>query len=239
MDINSDNNIPLYQQYAEKFRQMILNKEISVGDRFPAEIDLAEKYGVARITIRNAINELVQDNLLVRKRGKGTFVAEPKIERKLVNVASFTERMQSRGIRAGAQCIDLKVIKADDKLSKKLQIPKKADVVELVRLRSSDNTPVALERSYLPNDSYPGIEQERLENNSLYHVLESKYRTRPGHSSKTLEMARASSLEAKLLKTSVGSPLFLMISTVFTEENQVMEYVEILFKGDRFRFQVY
>ncbi|MFC7395462.1 GntR family transcriptional regulator [Scopulibacillus cellulosilyticus] len=239
MEINSNNNIPLYQQYAEKFRQMILNKEISVGERFPAEIDLAEKYGVARITIRKAINELVQDDLLVRKRGKGTFVAEPKIERKLVNVASFTERMQSRGIRAGARCIDVKVINADDKLSKKLRIPKKSEVVELVRLRLSNNVPVALERSYLPSEAYPGIEKENLEDNSLYQILESKYQTRPGHSSKTLELTRATSLEAKLLKTSVGSPLFLMISTVFTEENQVMEYVEILFLGDRFRFQVY
>lgn len=238
MDIkNSD--IPLYEQYAEKFRQMILNNEYKVGDKFPVEMELAKKYGVARITIRTAINELVEEGLLVRKRAKGTFVTEPKIEREFVNVASFTERMQSRGIKASAKCHSINKIKADAKLSKRLQIEEGEEVVEIVRIRLTDGKPVALERSYLPSYLFPGIENEDLENNSLYRLLESKYSIRPGHSSKTLELTRATLKEAQLLNTTASASLFLLLGIVFSEENQVMEYVESLFLGDRFRFQVY
>lgn len=238
MDLKN-NDVPLYVQFSEKIRQMILTGDLSVGDRLPAEVDLAKKYGVGRITIRKAINELVTDDLLVRRRGKGTFVAEPKINRDLVDVTSFTERMQSRGIRAGAICHKVSKFKTDEKLLRKLQLPKGADVVEIIRIRLTNGTPVALERSYLPSNLCPDIENEDLENNSLYYLLEQKYSIRPQHSVKTLELTRATSEEAKLLQVSTGTPLFLMLATVFTEENQVLEYAKNLFLGDRFRFQVY
>lgn len=238
MDLKN-NDVPLYTQFAERFRRMILSGDLSVGDQFPAEIDLAKKYGVARITIRNAINQLVREDLLVRRRGKGTFVAEPKIERDLVNVASFTERMQSRGIRAGAICHEINELKADDNLSKKLHVSKNSKVIEVVRIRLSNNTPVALERSFLPKDLCPDIENEDLEKNSLYYLLEQKYSTKPRHSIKTLELTTGTNEEAQLLQISTGTPLFLLLATVFSEENQVMEYAKLLFLGNHFRFQVY
>lgn len=234
-----NSELPLYLQYAEKFRKMILEGEFNEGDKFPAEIDLSKQYGVARITIRNAINELVRDNLLVRRPGKGTFIAEPKIEREFVNVSSFTDRMHSRGMQAGAKCHSIKLIKATEKLSKYLQIKQGDRVIEIVRIRLTNNTPVALEYSYLPQYLYPGLEEEELENKSLYHLIEKKYAIIPSHSSKTLELTRATLKEAKLLNTSTNTSLFLLMATVFTKDHLVMEYAKILFLGERFRFQVY
>ncbi|UUZ84983.1 GntR family transcriptional regulator [Paenibacillus sp. P26] len=202
-------------------------------------MDLAKKYSVARITIRKAINELVQDHLLVRRAGKGTFVSEPKIERELVSVAGFTERLQSRGIKAGAKTIEVNRMKSDAKLAGLLRIPQGAEIVEIARLRLIHEVPVALERSYIPLSLCPDIDKESFDNNSLYLLLENKYSLRPYHSSKTLELTRATNKEAKWLQVSKGSPLFLMMATVFTEDNTVMEYVKTLFIGERFRFQVY
>ncbi|MGJ8538482.1 GntR family transcriptional regulator [Heyndrickxia coagulans] len=232
-------DIPLYLYFAEKFKQKILSGELRPGDQFPPEIKLAKKYGVARVTIRNAINVLVQEKLIIRLKGKGSFVAEPKIERELVNVASFTERMQSRGMRAGALCHEVKLIKADTGLSQQLHIDLGSEVVEIVRIRLTNDNPVAIEKSYLPRDLCPGIEKENLEDNSLYYILDSKYSLQPAHSSKTIELARATLDEAKLLHIPKGTPLFLIRATVFTQTNQVMEFVNTLFLGDKFRFQVY
>jgi GntR family transcriptional regulator len=237
--MNKINETPMYLQFAEKFRQMILNGEYKVGDIFPPEVEMAKKYGVARITIRNAINELVQDNLLTRRSGKGTFVQEPKIERQLVHVAGFTEHMQSRGIKAGALSVEVNRIKADAKLAASLHIAVGSEVIEFIRIRLTNEVPVAIERSYLPRDLCPGIEEENLENNSLYMLLETKYALRPYHSSKTIELTRATHKEAKMLNVSKGASLFLMVATVFTEDNRVMEFAKILFIGERFRFQVY
>lgn len=236
--MNKSNEMPLYLQFAEMFRQMILSGEYKVGDMFPPEVELAKKHGVARITIRNAINELVQDHLLSRKSGRGTFVLEPKIDRQLVRVGGFTELMQSRGIKAGALCVEVNQIKADDKLAANLHIQVGSEVIEIIRIRSINDVPVAIERSYLSRDLCPGIEEENLENNSLYMLLDNKYGLRPFHSSKTLELTRATPKEAKMLSVSKGAPLFLMVATVFTEDNRVMEFAKIVFIGERFRFQV-
>lgn len=237
MERNSEK--PLYLQVAEMFRDMILNGELKVGDVIPPEIELAKTYSVARITIRKAINELVQDHLLIRRVGNGTFVSEPKIEREIVSVAGFTERLQSRGIKAGAKTIEVNRMKSDMKLANLLRIPQGSEIVEIVRLRLIHEVPVALEYSYLPLTLCPDIDKESFDNNSLYLLLENKYSLHPYHSSKTLELTRAKNKEAKLLELSKGAPLFLMMATVFTDDNRVMEYVKTLFIGERFRFQVY
>ncbi len=229
----------MYAQLADQFRFMIESGKLHPGDRFPAELDLAKKYGIGRITVRSAINELVQEGLLIRIQGKGTFVAEPKIERELVNVASFTDRIQSRGMRAGSRLLDVSVIPASRKIAQVLGVSENDPVVEFKRLRLSNDEPVALETSYLSVDRFPGIEDENLENKSLYQILESKYQVRLVHSSKTLELVRASKTESNMMQIPAGTPLFLMTAVVYAEDNQVIEYAKILFHGDRFKFQVY
>ncbi|WP_248924088.1 GntR family transcriptional regulator [Paenibacillus hamazuiensis] len=237
--IDQDTETPLYVQLIEKFRNMIETGEMQSGERFPAELELAKRYGVARITVRSAIAELVQDGLLVRHQGKGTFVAEQKIDRELVSVASFTDRMNSRGIRAGSRLVSVRTVKATGKQARLLGVEEGAAIVEIVRLRLSDGVPVALETSCLSAERCPGVEKEDLVEQSLYHLLDSKYGIRPAHSSKTLELARAMTKEAKLLGVKTGTPLFLLTAVVYSEDNQVMEYVKTLFRGDRFRFQVH
>lgn len=230
--------MPLYAQLIDRFRQMIESGELAPGDRFPAELDLAEQYGVARITVRRAINELVQDGLLVRRQGKGSFVATPKIERELVNVASFTARMQAKGIHPGSKVLDVQVISATKKLATQLLVPEGAPIVEIQRLRYANEEPTALETSYLSLDRCPGINEVDFNCCSLYQVLEKKYAMRPDHSRRTLEMAFATNKESRLLQISAGAPLFLMQAVVSTADGTVMEYAKLLFRGDRFRFQI-
>lgn len=236
--IDQHAEIPLYVQLTEQFRSMLETGELQPGDRFPAELELAKQYGVARITVRTAIAELVQTGMLVRRQGKGTFVAEQKIERELVSIASFTERMNTRGLRAGSRIISMKTVKASGKLARLPGIEEGDAMIEIVRLRLSNEMPVALETSSLPANRYPGLEQRDLAEQSLYHLLDSKYGTRPAHSSKTLELTRAKTTEARLLGIKNAAALFLLTAVVYSEDNRVMEYVHTLFHGDRFRFLV-
>ncbi|MCS7464236.1 GntR family transcriptional regulator [Paenibacillus doosanensis] len=237
MDQRTD--MPLYVQLIEIFRTMLESGGMQAGERFPTELELAKQYGVARITVRNAIAELVQEGLLVRRQGKGTFVAERKIDRELVNVASFTDRMNSRGMRVGSRLVSARAIKAAGKLAELSGMAEGASMIEIVRLRLSDDVPVAIETTCLSGERCPGLEKEDLAKQSLYHLLDSKYGIRPAYSSKTLELARAMTKEAKLLSVKTGAPLFLMTAVVYSEDHQVMEYVKTLFRGDRFRFQVH
>ncbi|MCR8632800.1 GntR family transcriptional regulator [Paenibacillus radicis (ex Xue et al. 2023)] len=229
---------PLYIQLAEQFRELIQSDQLQFGDRFPAEMDLAGEYEVSRITVRKAIEDLVNEGILARKQGKGTFVSKPKIDRELVNVTSFTDRMQARGMTAGARSMDVKVTPASLKMALLLGVPENSEIAEIQRLRLINDEPVSLETSYLSLERCPGIQHEILVDQSLYQILDKKYGLRPAYSSKTLELVYASPSESRLLNTVKGASMFLMTALVYSEQRQVMEYVKIISRGDRFRFQM-
>src|SRR5262249_30370163 len=126
---------PLYAQLIDHFRRLISEGELQPGDRFPAELDLMKQYGVARITVRRAMSELVREGLLERARAKGTFVATPKIDRELHNLASFSERMQARGLRAGSRVVQVDVIPATERIAAALDLAEGSPVAEIQRVR--------------------------------------------------------------------------------------------------------
>jgi GntR family transcriptional regulator len=236
LDLQS--SVPLYAQLVDRFRQMIQSREFQPGDRFPAELDLMKEYGVARITVRRAISELEREGLLVRARAKGTFVATPKIERELLNVASFTERMQARGLQVGSRVLGVSIIAASPRIVAALQIAADAPVVEIQRVRTTNTEPTALETSYVSLDRCPGVDEVDFSRSSLYQVLETRYGLKAAESHKTLELTFATNREARLLQIAANAPLFLLTSTTSTADGTVMEYVKSLLRADRFRFQI-
>lgn len=236
--LDPNSSIPLYMQLAELLRGFIQSDKLQFGDRFPSEMELAESYGVSRITVRKAIEDLVNDGLLIRRQGKGTFASRPKIDREMVNVTSFTDRMQARGMIAGARSMGVKVTPATAKMAALLGVPESSGIAEIQRLRLINDEPVSLETSYLSVERCPGIQHENLVDQSLYQLLDKKYGLRPVFSSKTLELTSASPGESRLLNTVKGAPLFLMTALIYSEQRQAMEFVKIISRGDRFRFQM-
>ncbi len=228
---------PLYSQIYDHIFQMIMDGGLKPGDQLPAEMDLAAQYEVGRITVRRAIAELVQEGYLGRQAGKGTFVAPRKIERELVNVTSFTERMQAIGMHASAELLSLEVIPCTNRLAKELLVEPETPVLLLTRLRSSDDVPVSLERSYISLLRCPGLNKISLEKTSLYQVLKEQYNLTPIRSKKTLELTIASEWEAKRLHILPRTPIFLLRATVFANDGP-FEYVKSLMRGDKFRFQI-
>ncbi|WP_119071097.1 GntR family transcriptional regulator [Aggregatilinea lenta] len=235
--LDRDSSKPLYLQIYEELCDFLSNSDLKPGDRFPAELELVDKYDVARITVRRAIAEMVQEGRLVRKAGKGTFVAAPKIERQLVNVSSFSKRMEALGLQASSQVLVTKVVVATPRLSRELGVEQDSAVLALVRLRFSNQTPVAIENSYVSLLTCPDLDQVDFNTSSLYQVLDERYGLYPVKSEKTLELTTANAWEAKYLNVPQGSPLFLVRAQVHGEEKPI-EYVKILLRGDRFRFRI-
>ena len=235
--LNRDSSKPLYLQIYEELCDFLANSDLKPGDRFPSELELVEKYNVARITVRRAIAEMVQDGRLTRQPGKGTFVAAPKIERQIVDVSSFSKRMEALGLHAGAQVLETKVIPATPRLSRELRVVLRSPVLSLVRLRFSDQTPVGIENSFISLLTCPGLETIDFSKLSLYQVLDERYGLHPMESEKSLELTTATAWEAKHLSIPQGSALFLIRAQVWGE-NGPIEYVKILLRGDRFRLQI-
>jgi Transcriptional regulators len=230
--------VPLYQQLEDIIQAQIETGELKPGEQIPTELVLADKYNVSRITIRQTLADLVKKGLLERKQGKGTFVAFPKIERELISVHSFSERMRSKGYTPGSRVLSIKLAVATASVRKHLGLEEGEEVIAIERLRLTNDEPVVLENSFIPYSTYPLVMEAEINIGSLYQFLKEKYNVSPALSKKTLEITVANEYEAKLLNIYAGQPLFLLNALVLTEDHQPIEFVKTLLRGDRVKFQI-
>lgn len=229
---------PLYSQIYDYLYELIHSGDLPPGSQLPSENELVEKFNVSRITVRHAIAKLEQENLLVRMPGKGTFIAEPKIDRELINILSFTDRMEKIGKSTHSRVISVDVMeKVPERIKRELQIDGGTPVVRIERVRYSGEEAMSIERTCLSLARFPNLEQFDFERNSLYKILEQNYHVKPSYSHKTIEMTYCNSTEAKLLGITRGSCVFLLQGTIYSDKFPV-EFVKILLKGNRFRFQI-
>lgn len=239
LDVDLDRNSikPLFLQIYERIYQKIASGDWRPGAQIPPELDLARWYGVGRVTVRRAIDDLVHDRLLVRRRAKGTFVAEGKIERRLVDVESFTSRMEALGREARARVLAVDRVPATRSMAQALKVPPESPLVAVTRLRLANGDPLAIETSTLSLDRFPGFDEIDFEGVSMYRLLADRYGVRPERSQKTLEITTADRSEAMRLGINVGAPLFLLTATVYQADVPV-EHVKTLLRGERFRFRI-
>src|SRR5215471_18788355 len=148
--IDKHSPIPMYYQIMNQLREKISAGEYTVDDALPPERELVETYQVSRMTIRQAIIELVNEGILVRRKGIGTFVAPPKLEQALSRLTSFTEDMARRGLKAGARVISFEEIVPEPVIRKTLGLGSEDKAYECVRVRLADDEPMALETTTLP-----------------------------------------------------------------------------------------
>ena len=169
--LNRDIPIPLYYQLKEILLESI--KHAEKGASFPTELELCEQFDVSRPTVRQAIIELVTEGYLRRIKGRGTFIAEPKIQQDfLIALKSFSEEMLEKGLTPTTQVLDLKSRACDEGVSEALDIPIGSEVVQLERLRFTNNRPVVLVVTFLPAARLPNILDRHFENESLYQIIE-------------------------------------------------------------------
>ncbi len=228
--------LPRYFQLKEIMRERIRSGEWKPGELIPSERELSEKYGISRMTARQAITELVNEGLFYREQGKGTFVSQRKITQQLIHLTGFTEDIRARGQRPGTKVLSATMHPADEETAEKLRINAGTPIFRLQRLRLADDEPLAIELSQISFKGCEGLLEEDLEHNSLYRLLESKYGIALMEADQELEAGLTGSEEAQLLKISVASPVLFTRRITYSDRNQPIEYAKAVYCGNKYTF---
>ena len=237
--VDRKNPIPYYVQIIRAIREQIENGNWQPGYKLPGETEFCRMFDVSRMTIRQALRELVYEDLITRIRGKGTFVAEPKIGESLVQkLTGFYQDMTARGYKPITEVLEQVVIPASPKITKHLQLAEGTLVFKLARKRSIENEPIVLVTTYLPYALCEGLEKEDFSNQSLYAALENKCGLFISSGRRTIEAVLANENESQLLDIEKGAPLILLDSISYLEDGTPIEYYHAVHKGDRTRFEV-
>lgn len=237
-EFSRDKPIPLYYQLKEIIKKQIETRELKARDCLPSEREYSEFYKISRMTVRQAITELVNEGYLYRQQGKGTYVAEKKIEQGLMQLTSFTEDMLRRGLQPSAKILSIQEKVMDEKATSALGLPEDEPVIVIKRLRLADGEPMALETCHLSYGKYSEILREDLENNSLYQFLEKRYSIRLNRATQVIEPGIARPEVAKLLHIRAGDPILILERTTFDQYDNPVEFVSSLYRGDRYKFIV-
>jgi GntR family transcriptional regulator len=202
------------------------------GDRLPPERELCAEWGVARMTLRRALDELVADGRIVRRQGRGTFVARPRMARQL-SINSFTEEMRQQGRVPSSRVLDFRRIRAGARQARQLRLPVGDPIVRFTRVRLADGEPIGLETTCVPAALVPGLAEADLDN-SWYELLAAKYSAPILHGSSLIEPVVLTQREAKLLGTIPGRPAFRIETTTFGVSGGVIDFEVDVYRGDRY-----
>lgn len=229
--------IPKYFQLVNILRHRIEDGEWQPYQAIPSERELEKIYHVSRITIRDAIGILIRQGYLYREQGKGTFVSPQKLQKSILKLTSFSEDMINRGMEPGQKIISIGRTRPPERIAKSLELPDGAEVLTIVRIRFGNGKPIGLQTSHLALPEGETITCDELVNaGSLYALLQTKFNLIPSEAEETLEATLASSEEAALLETPEGSPLLLTSRILWSQNRRPIEFVKILYRGDRYRY---
>ena len=231
--IDFKSKVPLYFQLKEQIRQRILDGDYKEGELIPSEREFSNDYELSSTTIRRALNDLVQENFLERKAGKGTFVRRRKVKRDLHKVLGFTKNMTEMGLTPSTEVLSQKVVPANAFARERLGLEKGARVVRLERLRLADDVPMMLEKRFIRTDLCPNIEQEDL-SSSLWRVFEEKYGFEPNRHTQAMTIFTVSGHAASLLTLNDNALVFLIKGVTFVGDHEPIECEESLYRSDKY-----
>jgi GntR family transcriptional regulator len=233
LHIDFESKVPLYYQLKEQIKQSIMRGEYEDGDLLPSERQLGDSYEISSTTIRRALNDLVQENFLERKAGKGTFVRRRKVTRDLRKILGFTKNMREMGLSPSTTVLSKKVVSANIFARQRMGLEKGARVFRLERLRLADGIPMMLETRYIRTDLCPGIEKEEL-SSSLWKVFEEKFGLIPNRHSQRMAIATVTGHAASLLTLQDNSNVFLIIGVTYVNDNVPIECEKSLYRSDKY-----
>lgn len=226
--------VPLHQQLYEILRDRIRHGDWGVGQAFPAEPELMAQFAVSRITVRQVMGRLASEGLIVRRQGRGSFVAEPTLEQGLSRIFSFTEDMLRRGLVPSTRVLQSNLIAAPDDIAASLQVRPGDELAHLVRLRLADGKPLSIEETYLVHRLCPGVLKRDYAAVSLRASLAAEYGLRLTQARQTIRSIAAASAHAHLLGIPTRSPLLFVERITNTQAGAPVEFLRIFYRGDRY-----
>ncbi len=229
-------HVPYYVQIKTYLRTLAAEKK--ANERMPSEAELSSRFNVSRGTAKQAITELVNEGLLYRRQGKGTFVSEPRITRSFDRLPSFTEDIRRMGKGPQTQILSIKQVPPLPNLIPLFSLNPGEMVCKFKRVVSTEGTPVVVVTSYLNPHFYPDLKAEDIEN-SLYEALKQKYGFIPSKARDTYSIVDISPRTASLLKCSKDQSVCFSQRIGYIDSGEAVEYVESFIRSDRFKFNIY
>ena len=237
--VDKETPIPLYYQLKLLVQGMIDSGTLQVGDMLPTENDLCEHLDVSRPTVRQALSELVAEGWLTRRKGKGTFVSQPKIDvRFLQKLESFNDQMRQKGLIPSTKVLSLGKVPSVQQVNEKLLLEPDEALISLMRLRFGDGEPVVSVDTFIPYARFPRMLEQDFEYGSLYERLEALYGMRIFRVHREIEATGANRREAELLGIESGDAICLVKTVGYTEANLPVEYSVARYRGDRNKFSI-
>jgi GntR family transcriptional regulator len=232
--IDRASKVPIYHQLCEILRARILRGEWKPGDMIPTESELMAEYSVSRTVLRQALDTLVNEGLIYRQQGRGTFVSHPTLEQAMTHIISFTEDMLRRGFSPGTQVLVSGLIPAPADIAERLGVCPGEQLARIKRLRLADGEPLSIEDAHFVHRYCPGILNADYASTSLRRTLETQYGIRLVSAKQTIRAVAASSEIAALLAIPAHAPLLFIERVSAMQQGVPFEFLRISYRGDRY-----
>lgn len=222
--INPNSHVPKYLQLKARFMREIQEGRWPEGERFASDQELTSQLGVSRMTVRQAVAEMVRDGFLRRDHGRGTFVTRPRALRRFWTVISFTEEMRSRGLEVQNRLLGVRRVIPSGRIRKALRLRPGERVLQIRRIRAVHGQPIAYNVSNIPLSRCPDLDSADLEEDSLYIIIQNRYGYRIKHGDRAYRAARPSRAEAALLGIAPGEQVLIVEGTTFVDREVPIDY---------------
>jgi GntR family transcriptional regulator len=238
-EIDKNSPIPYYVQLKEVLLRYIEVTQMQADTQLPGEHELCHIFDLSRTVIRQTLSVLEQEGRIVRRKGKGAFIASRKITESLVQkLTGFHQDMSAKKTPPVSKILNMKVIDSDELISEKLKIAISTDVLLIERLRYVNDEPIVLVSTFLPYSLCKGVEKEDLTNQSLYELLETKYNLVIARGERTIEAVMPTKKQCKLLNIEANIPLIKLDSISYLGNGIPLEYYFAYHRADKSRFKV-
>jgi|SRR5690606_17384238 len=228
---------PLYVRIRHALREAILGGLLTPGARVPSESELCERFGVSRITVRQALAELQREGLIFTIHGKGSYVAKPKAFQNVAALRGFAEQMSEMGYEVHNQLMGVQDKQADARVAERLGLNEGDDITEIRRVRLLNREPVSLELTWVPRALGRRLAQADLVTRDIFLILENDCDVPLGHADLAIDAVQADAVTAHALRVTLGAPLLRIERLTHDATGRPVDYEFLYFRGDTFQYR--
>ncbi|MDH6364744.1 GntR family transcriptional regulator [Enterococcus sp. PF1-24] len=228
-------SLPIYIQIHDKVKEEIEAGVWKIGDRLPSERELSVRFGVSRMTLRQAIQTLADEGILERKIGSGTYVAREKVQEKMSGTTSFTEIMEAQNRVPSSKTVSYFTTTPSSSEMKRLQLAENESIIRMERIRYADGLPICFEIASIPSHLVQNFSKKEI-SDSFYRALENKGGYKIGNANQTVSAMLASEQIADYLDIKRGDAVLRLRQVSYLQNGEPFEYVRTQYVGNRFEF---